>query len=128
VDTERFAEIFAVEIDGWCYGLANFPGEVYPELVHRVIKELADSFRLAIDHGVAFDVIELASKFAKSAKFVVTEKEATYSILAQLPNPAVLNEDGQYTLAAIVDKVDQVFEGTLEKLQNRWRVERKVAA
>ncbi len=125
---DRFSEIFAVEIDGWCYGIANYPGEIYPELVHRVIKELRESFRVAIEHGVMFDILDIAGKISKASKYLVGEKEAAYSILAQLPNPARLPEDQMYTMASIIDKVEAVYGGTLEKLQRKWVVERKAAA
>ena len=54
---DSYDEIFGVEIDGWCYGVTNYPGEIFPGLVHRVIKELSPSFSAAIEHNVVFDIL-----------------------------------------------------------------------
>lgn len=117
----RYDEVFSVEMEGWCYGLETYPGEVYPELVHRIIKELKESLERAIQHNVVFDIVDLSARFSKASKYLVSEKDLVFSLLAQLPLPNQLDEDGMYTLAAVVDKVDKVYEGTLEKLQKRWK-------
>ena len=123
-----FEEIFKVEIDGWCYGIANYPGEVFPGLVHRVVKELAPSFKAAIDHGVVFDILDISLKLSRAAKYLVDEREICFSILAQLPNPASLNEEGQFTLAQIIDQAEQAHGGALERLEKKWKLEKKQAA
>ncbi len=117
---DRFNEIFEVEIDGWCYGLTHFPGEVHAALVHRVIKELGQSFRDAVDHHFAFNVLELSTRISRAAKYLVPEREAAFAILYQLPNPNDFGEEGQFVIAQLVDQVEQAYGGALEKIQRKW--------
>ena len=128
-EQDSFEEIFKVEIDGWCYGVANYPGEVFPGLIHRVVKELAPSFRSAIEHGVVFDILELSLKFSRAAKYLLDEREICFSILAQLPNPSQIGEEAQFVLAQIVDQAEQTYGGALERLEKKWKSDnRKKAA
>ena len=121
----HFDEIFAIEIDGWCYGLQNYPGEIYPGLVHAVIRELAPSYRAAIEHNLVFDVLDVSKRFSRAAKYLIHEKEVCFSILAQFPNPATLDEEGQYVLAQLIDQVEQHHGGALARLQRKWAWERE---
>lgn len=127
-DTESFEEIFAVEIDGWCYGIANYPGEIFPGLIHRVVKELANSFKAAVEHNVVFDILDVSLKLSRAAKYLVDEREICFGILAQLPNPSTLDEDGQFTLAQIIDQAEQAHGGALERLEKKWKLDKKRAA
>ena len=56
----RFDEVFEIEIEGWCYGLQNYPGEIFPALVHAIIRELAVSYRTAIAHHYPFPLLDVA--------------------------------------------------------------------
>ena len=118
--TDRYNEIFDIEIEGWCYGLTHFPGEVHQALVHRVIKEVAPAFKAAIEHNYIFSVLDVSEKFSRAAKYLIHEQEIAFSILAQLPNPMYLNEDQQFVLAQIVDQVEQQYGGALSRLQRKW--------
>lgn len=122
---DRYDEIFAIEIDGWCYGIQNYPGEVFPGLVHAVIKELAPTFRTAIAHHYVFNIIEISQKFSRSAKYLVHEKEIAFSILAQMPAPPELDEDEQFIMAQLIDQVEQSHGGAIERLQRKWTFEKK---
>ena len=121
---DSYDEIFGVEIDGWCYGITNYPGEIFPGLIHRVLKELAPSFTAAIEHNVVFDILDIAMKFSRAAKYLVDEREICFSILANLPHPGSLNEDAQFVLAQIVDQAEQAYGGALERLEQRWSTEK----
>ena len=123
---DRYDEVFEVEIEGWCYGISNFPGEVYPSLIHRVIKELAPAFQSAIEHYYIFNVLDIAEKLSKAAKFLIHEEEVTFSILAQLPSPFVLDEDEQFILAQIIDKAEQKYGNVLERLNRKWHWEQHI--
>lgn len=125
---DRFDEIFAIEIDGWAYGIQNYPGEIFPGLVHAVIKELRPSFKAAIEHNVIFDVLAVSKKISRAAKYLVHEKEIAFSVLAQLPTPSDLDEDGQFIMAQIIDQVEQAYGGALARLQRKWAYERRRAA
>lgn len=125
---DRFDEIFSIEIDGWCYGIQNYPGEIFPGLVHAVVRELMPSFRAAIDHNVVFDILALSKKMCRATNFRVKEKEIAFGVLAHLPNPSELDENGQYILAQIIDQVEQAYGGALERLQRKWAQDRREAA
>lgn len=124
----RFDEIFEIETDGWCYGIQNYPGEIFPGLVHAIVKELAPSYQAAIEHNVIFDILELAQKIARAAKYLVHEKEIAFSILANFPNPSTLDEDGQFVMAQIIDQVEQEYGGALARLQRKWSYDQRKAA
>lgn len=122
---DRYDEIFEIEIDGWCYGVTNFPGEVSAGLVHRVIRELTDVFRTAIEHNYVFNILSVSDKISKAAKYLIDEREITFSILAQLPNPVTITEDQQFILAQIVDQAEQAYGGAIERLEKKWAWETK---
>jgi hypothetical protein len=122
-----YEEVFQVEIDGWCYGIENYPGEFYPNLVHIIIREMKPMLKGVLEKGVVFNIIQIAEKLAKASKYRVHEKELAFSILAQLPNPSELGEDGQFAMAQVLDKVEQVYEGVLERLERRWTAARHQA-
>jgi len=122
---DRYDEIFEVEVDGWCYGITNFPGEIFPGLVHRIIKELAPTLHEAVTHNFVFNVADVASRFEKATKYLVPQKEIAFSILMSLPHPSALNEDGQYVVAMLVDQVEQAYGGALERIQKKWAHERR---
>jgi hypothetical protein len=123
--SDRYDEVFEIEIDGWCYGLTNFPGEVSSGLVHRVVNELTDVFLAAIEHNYVFNILSVAERVSKAAKYLIDEREITFSILAQLPNPTTLNEDQKFVLAQIVDQAEQAYGGALERLEKKWSWEMK---
>ena len=124
---DRYDEIFEVEIDGWCYGITNYPGEIFAGLVHRILKELSETFRAAVEHNVIFDILDVSLKFSRAAKYLVDEREICFSILAQLPNPSELNEDSQFVLAQIIDQAEQAYGGAVERLEKKWALEKKSA-
>jgi hypothetical protein len=80
----RYDEVFKIEIEGWCFGITNYPGEVSPQIVHRIIRELGAGFQAAVEHNVVFDINEIATQFSKAARFLVHEKEIAFAIIAQL--------------------------------------------
>ena len=116
-----FNEIFDVEVDGWCYGLTHFPGEIHPAIVFRVIKELSLAFNEAVKAHYVFNVLDLALKLSRSAKYLVGEREIAFAILAELPNPLELSEEEQFIVAQIVDQVEQAYGGVVERLTRKWR-------
>ncbi len=118
---DKYNEIFEIESDCWCYGFVKFPGEITPALVHRVIKELAGIFKAAIDHNYVFNLGETAQLIHESVGKVIDEKEITFAILAQFPQPCELSEDGQFIMAQIIDQAEQRFGGVLERLEKKWK-------
>jgi hypothetical protein len=123
----RYDEVFEIEIDGWCFGLTNYPGEISAPVVHRIIRELATSFQAAIDHNVVFNIIQIAGKFSEAARFLIHEQEIAMAIVAQLPNPATLLEEQQCVLGLVIDQVEQAYPGALENFYKRWQIGVKAA-
>lgn len=117
----EFAEIFRVEMDGWAYGLANYPGEIFPELVFRVVRELEPCFVSAIQNGYVFNILELGANFSRAAKYLVHEKDIIFCILSVFPTPSRFDEDGQFVMANVIDQVEQAYGGALERLEKKWR-------
>lgn len=112
-------------MEGWAYGLANYPGEIFPELVFRVIRELESSFVTAISNGYAFNIIELSELFSKAAKYLVHEKDICFCILSILPLPGSLDLDSQFVMAQVIDQVEQTYGGALERMEKKWKWEQK---
>ena len=124
----RYDEVFRIEIDGWCFGISNYPGEVSPSIIHRVVRELASPFQAAIEHNVVIDILAMADKISQSAKGLVHPQEIAMSMISQLPNPAILSEDQQCVLGQIIDKVDRSFPGALDNFYGRWNLGVRSAA
>jgi len=124
----RYDEVFKIEMDAWCFGITNYPGEVSPQVVHRIIRLLSSSFQTAIEHNVVFDILDFSTKLSVAARCLVHEQEIAYSIIAQLPNPANLHEDQQCVLGMVIDKVEQKYPGVLETFYKRWQIGTREAA
>ena len=123
-----FDEIFEIEMQGWCYGIQQYPGEIFPGLIHSVIKELAPSFKASIEHYHPFKILDLALKISKAGKYIVHEKEIAFSILAQLPHPVDLDESERFILGQIIDPVEQEYGGAMVRLERKWAAKDKAAA
>ena len=112
---------FDTEIQAWCYGLEKYPGEVYPALVHAVIKEMSPHFLLAVKKGIVFDPAKIAERICQSARYLVHDKEVVFSILARLPKPDSLHSQAEVaTLTEIVKEAEKTYEGTIERMKKRW--------
>ncbi len=116
----RFDEFFDIEIDGWIYGVTHYPGEIHPALVHRVVKELTATFKSAIEHNYIFDVLGISERFSRAAKYLIHEKEIAFAIISYFPSPLVFDEDAQFIMAQIIDKVEQAYGGAIERLERKW--------
>lgn len=121
----HYNEIFGIEIDGWCYGIKSYPGTLSNTIVHAVVRELAPSFRRAVEHLFIFDVLLVAKNISLACKVIVDPKEIAFSILANLPHPQTLSEEEQYILAQIVDQVEKEYGGALSRLKRKWAHESK---
>jgi hypothetical protein len=122
---DKYDEVFQIEMEGWAYGIANYPGEIFPELIFRVIRELEPSFIEAIQHYYSFDIVEVATMFSKAAKYLVHEKDITFCILSILPPPSTLEEPAQFVLNQIVDQVENTYGGAIERMEKKWAWELK---
>lgn len=116
------------ELAAYATALENYPGEIFPELVFRFVRELEETFVRAIEHNVAFDILYVAKEIARAGKYLVHEKDIAFCILSVLPPPSKFSEDAQFTLGQIVDQVEKAYGGALERLDKKWRWEAKFEA
>ena len=123
-----FNEIFDIEIEGWCFGITQYPGEIFPGLIHNVIKEMAPSFKAAVEHLYEFDILNAALQISKACKYIVHEKEIAFSILVQLPHPSTVTEEGKSILTRIVNQVEQEHGGAVVRMEKRWATQLRGAA
>lgn len=128
IPKHRYDEIFEIEVDGWCYAITRFPGEISASIVHRLIKEFSPSLERAVVSHYAFNPLSVAQRLSKAAKYLVSEKEILFCLLTHLPRPDVLDEEAQYVLAMIVDQAERVYGGVLTRLERKWKGERMAAA
>jgi hypothetical protein len=125
VASTRYQEVFAVEIEGWCYGISQYPGEIFPALIFSIIKELAPSFHQAIVCGVEVDVLDIAMKLSRAAKYLVDEQEIGMRVFLLLPNLAELPVHSQNVLEKIIQKVDTTYPGAASLLEEKWAQSQK---
>ena len=125
---DRYNEVFQIELDGWCFGITNYPGEISPNIIHRIVRELAASLQAAIEHNVAFNILEISENISIATRGRVHTKEIALAMIAQLPNPAILQEEQQCVLGVIIDTVDRQYTGALESFYRRWNLGVKDAA
>ncbi len=106
--TTSYAEIFPIEIEGWCSGIASYPGMVSSLTVKRVISQLQPSLLLAVQSNFQFDIVAIARQFAFAGKGVVSEKQVIEWLVEVLPSPKELNEDGLYLVANVLSAASSV--------------------
>ncbi len=129
MNTPYNKEIFDVEIEGWCYGLRNYPGEVYTELVSCVLDEVSPCFKAALEVGYAFNVLDIAEKFVEAGHYIVDHYTITKLICQKLPNPSKIeDEDELYVVANILDKIESQYVGIHVVMENFWNEQTSVAA
>ncbi len=121
---KQYDKILELEIRSWCRGVAEFEGEIDSAIVFKVVTEIAPTYQKAIECNVIFNIIDIANKFSKAAKFLVKEKEIAFVILSNLPSPTKLDENGQFILAQVIDQVEQKYGGALARLQKKWSWEK----
>jgi hypothetical protein len=123
--TNRYNEIFDIEIEALCAGISNYPGEVFEELVVRCIIELKSSLKAAIENYVIFDLLDISTRLSRAAKYLVDEQVIAFSILNLLASPDNFDEDGQFVLAQVIDQAEQAYGGVVDMLQEKWSSERR---
>ncbi len=123
--THPYAQIFKEEIASYLSALEEYPGEIFPELVFRLVRELENTFVKAIENEYAFPVLEIGEEIAAASKYLVHPKDISFCILSVLPSPNNFGEDAQFTMANIIDQVEQEHGGAIERLEKKWRWERE---
>lgn len=118
-----YREILKIELEGWCYGIANYPGEMHSSLVHRIIEELRPTFYRALNERVEIDFLKLASKIAQASKYCVDERELVISMLSHLPNPDTLDEESAEYVQNAIDRVKKTFPDVEDILQLKWQLD-----
>jgi hypothetical protein len=118
----KFAKIFEVEIECWCFGLQRIRGAIEPSMLHKVINELAPLLREAIEQLYVCDLIDTARRLISAARCRVSDKEITFHILSQLPGPNELTAEQGEILSKTVEHVERTFKGAIERFEKKWKV------
>ena len=95
---KNYEQVFNIEVDGWCYGIANYPGEIYPGLVHLVIREVAPTLKIVIEKGVVYDIVDISRKISQllTPPGVNAEVEIIYQSIEGLHNACPNNTGDWY--------------------------------
>jgi hypothetical protein len=109
-----YAEIFPIEIEGWCAGIQSFPGELSALTVKRVVLQLQPSFYKAIRSGIRVDIVSIARQFTIAARGIVSVREVAEWVILALPAPEYMVEDELYLLAEIIGAAEPSIEGLME--------------
>lgn len=115
-------DIFDLEIQAWCYGLKNYPGEIYTDLVAAVLDEVAPCFKEALKSKLQISVIDIADKFVEASHYIVDHYTITKLICQKFPNPNDLADDMDelYLIANILDEIEGRYVGFHTVMENYW--------
>lgn len=117
---KQFIDNFHTVIDAYCYGIGDYDGEFSDELISIIIKDIRPAIQEAIENLYKFNLLGIAEQFCKATNFRVSPEGVVATLLDLLPNPKCLSEEEQFTIAQIIDPVDQAIPGTLERIQWDW--------
>lgn len=113
---------FDIEIESWCYGLRNYPGEIYTELISALFDEIAPCFHEMIKANQPFNVLEVAEKFVEASHYIIDHYTITKLICQKFPNPNNINDmDMLYTIAQILDTIEKQYVGFQEVMERYWK-------
>lgn len=112
------------EIERWCLAAENYPGEIHPKLIFKVIHQLVPHFRAAIEGDAVLNLLVVAQRLAAAGKFCVSEREIVAALAAMLPQPTSIAAQHHLTLAQTLGLVEQVLPGTLDSTKEHWELER----
>jgi len=116
-----YQDVFNIEVNGWCHGIAQYPGEISQALVFSAVQALGASFRKAILEKVAIDIVDIASRLSKSSKYLVSEQDIILRILANFPHPSSVDEESRQIMLKILEQVDRKFKGIKSLLELKWQ-------
>lgn len=118
------AEMITFNLERWCFAVRNYPGEIYPKLIYKVIKHMAQTLREAIELDLIVNLVALGQRLAADGKFVVSEHDVVVALTAALPSPASVDKAHHLTLAQTLGLVEQVIPENLKNIKEHWELER----
>ena len=123
-------DIFDLDIQAWCYGLKNYPGQINTDLVAAVLNEVAPCFKEALKANLQFRVVDIAEQFVEASHYVVDHYTITKLICQSFPNPNDLSDDMDelYLIANILDEIEGQYVGFHTVMENYWSNTSKSAA
>jgi hypothetical protein len=124
VEAHPFEKAFRLEVDSWCYGLANLQETILPGVVHRVIKELSPILKKSLEEGYALSISEAAQALEVACGKVVPEKEIAFALIAQLPDPKVLNATGKEVFALIIAQAERKYGKVVQRVKEKFQLEK----
>lgn len=121
VAERSYDKIFPLEIESWCYGISRFPGALTPKIIHAVIREMSGTFLKAVQHQIAFNLLDVVARIQEASESIVNDRELTFYIIAQLPNPQKLNDSERATLDAIIARVQETYPDVVQRFEARLK-------
>ena len=118
-----FADLFDIEMEGWCIGIKKNIDNLDPRSILQVISELYGVFHAAIEKNYVFNIIAVAEHFSVAANRKVNQKTIVFYILSLFPHPKDLTAEQKKTMDQIIDQVEDTFGGAHKRLQKRWNME-----
>lgn len=112
-------ENFEIDIESWLYAIRHSKAKFDSEIVHALLREMSGSFSEAIKSSIVFDLVGLAEKLFNATGKVVCQKEIVFYLLANLPNPAPLNDQQFNTFEEIVAKSKIKYPEIVSKFEAR---------
>ena len=104
-----FPELFAIEIEGWRFGLEDNQSTLKKADIFKLLKEIKVVFELAIENLHAFDLIKMSNDFAKASGGIITAKEIAYYIINLLPPEEKLYEEEKVVYNNLKTQVAAAF-------------------
>jgi hypothetical protein len=120
---DPYKEVFEIEVEGWCDGITNYSGEISYPLVFSVIRELSPSFKRAIEKGIEVDVVDIAGRLCKAAKYLVDEQRIAFDILCEFPNPLLQDEQTKSFVDMLIERLEETYPGARDYAETRWTYE-----
>ncbi len=114
----------AYNIERWCYAVKNYPGEIHPTLLFKIVKQLIPVFKTAIEGNILVNLVAVAQHLAEAGKFVVSERELVVALASSLPSPTLVDPAHHRVLAQTLGVIEQVLPGTLPQIKEHWELER----
>src|SRR5690606_4785471 len=110
-----------LEMACWYQALAAVPGEITPQLIHVLIKEMSGTFLTTINRGFSFSLTETAEKLHAVSKGAVNRKELVFHLIAQLPHPKVLSDAANETLNQILVRTEKTYPDVIRRYESRLK-------
>lgn len=118
-DSIRTQADFQARFDDLFSALADYPGEISTDLAHYAARHCAKLFEQAFRRDISPDIVEVASRLSKSAKYLVHEKDITLYIFMNLPERSDLPEAARPAFDRMSKKMESTWDN-IDDVARKW--------